>query len=80
MFADQFGAQQVAVPRQGAEADNAASATCDPSALGFDVDQQLRRRQTHVQAGQQALAAGNRHGLVATLGQNAIGLLQRTKV
>jgi len=80
MFADQFGAQQVAVPRQGAEADNAADVRVIHQLSDVaDVDQQLRRRQTHVQAGQQALAAGDRNGVPVGVREDLIGVGQRRR-
>ena len=80
MFPDQFGAQQVAVPRQGAEADNAADVrVIHQLSQVADVDQQLRRGQTHVQAGQQALAAGNRNGVAVGVLKDLIGVSQRRR-
>ena len=80
MFPDQFGAQQVAVPRQGAEADNVADVrVIHQLSQVADVDQQLRRRQTHVQAGQQALAAGNRNGVAVGVREDLIGVGQRRR-
>ncbi len=42
-----------------------------------DVDENLGRRQPHVETGEQALATGDRHGFAAGLRQYAISLLQR---
>ena len=43
-----------------------------------DIHQQLRRGQPHVQAGEQALAAGDRDRVAAAFRQDAIGVLQAT--
>ena len=45
-----------------------------------DVYKDLRRRQSHVERSQQALAAGDRHGLAAAGFENAIGMRKRTRL
>ena len=41
-----------------------------------DVNQQLGRREPHVECREQALPAGNRHGAAIVLSQDTVGLIE----
>ncbi len=46
---------------------------------GVDVDEQLRRRQAHIERGDKALAAGQQPGAVAMLGEQGDRLFKRAR-
>ena len=80
MLADQIGREQFAVPRQRAEPHRAVGVRLAAQLLEVaDVDQELRRRQPHVETGEQTLAAGDRHGFAAGVRQHLIGVRQRRR-
>ena len=77
LLSDQVGADELAMLGESAQPD-LAGIVRRHGEFGevADVDQELGRRQPHVQGGEQALPAGERHCLAAALLKNAIGVVE----
>ena len=78
---DQLGTLDLGMARQGADLDEFALFGDAVEALdAVDVDQQVRRRQPHVERGNQALPAGQQPRIVLMLGQQRNRFLERARL
>ena len=78
MAADQIGRQKLGMPGQRSEPHHAIALRLAAQLVEFgDVDQKLRRRKPHVEAGEQALATRDRHRLASRIRQDPAGLLEK---
>src|SRR6202011_551411 len=77
MLLHKLGTKQLAMPRQRAKTHASVGLRLSGELVELaDVNKELRRRQPHVEAREQALPAGNRHGVAPVLRQDAIGMVE----
>ena len=81
VLGDHLGTLDLGMTRQGADLDEfALFGDAVESLDGVDVDQQVRRRQPHVERGDQALPAGQEPRIVLMLGQQRNRFLERARL